>query len=120
MDFGSMGSDVINGVMGVVDTLSGDMTLLAMAGIVIVLSALFMSSLEQLISTTMTALFAYVILGVVWSAYNSDWDFASPVNGVWESFAGADGLTFFTFFMYLIVFAAAIAIINVIKGMVAG
>jgi len=120
MDFGSMGSDVIDGVMGVVNTLSGDMTLLAMAGIVIVLSALFMSSLEQLISTTMTALFAFVVLGVVWAAYNSDWDFAGPVNGVWANFAGDGGLTFFTFFMYFIVFAVGIAIINVVKGMVAG
>ncbi len=120
MDFGSMMNDVINGVTGVANTLTGDMTLLAMAGIVIVLAALFMSSLEQLISTTMTALFAYVVLQVVWAAYNSEWDFAGPVNGVWDSFAGEAGLTFFAFMMYFIVFAVGIAIVNIIKGMVAG
>ena len=120
MDFGSMLNDVTNGLMGVVNTLSGDLTLAAMAGVVILLSALFMSSLEQLISTTMTALFAFVVLQVVWAAYNAEWDFAGPVNGVWASFAGDMGLTFFAFFMYFIIFAVAIAIVNVVKGMVAG
>ena len=122
MDLAGMGTDVLDGVMGVVNTvfMSGDMVTMGMAIAVIILSALFMSSLESLVSTTMTALFVYVVLGVVWAAYNADWDFAGPVNGTWESFAGGDALTFFTFFSYFLVFAVAIAIVNIVKGMVAG
>jgi len=120
MDIGAMGGDIMDGVMGVVNTLSGDMTLLAMALIVIVLAALFMSSLEQIVSTTMTALLGYVVLGAVYEMYQSEWAYEGAVNGVWESFAGAGGLTFFTFFMYFLVFAVAIAVVNVVKGMVAG
>ncbi len=122
MDFAGMGTDVLDGVMGVVNTLfmSGDMVGMGMAIAVIILSALFMSSLESLVSTTMTALLVYVVLGVVWAAYNAGWDFEGPVNGMWESFAGAGGLTFFTFFSYFLVFAICIAIVNTVKGMVAG
>jgi len=96
------------------------MVTLGCAGIAIVLAALFMSSFEQLISTTMTALFAFVVLKIVYGAYQADWDFAGPVNGAWESFAGDGGLTFFTFFTYFLVFAVVIAIVNFVKGMVAG
>ncbi len=120
MDFNAMLTNVTDGLMGVVNTLSGDMTLLAMAGIVIVLAALFMSGMEQLISTTMSALFGFVVLGMVWTAYNAEWAFDGAVNGVWADFAGEGGLTFFAFFMYFIVFGLAIAIVNFIKGMVAG
>ena len=112
--------DVTDGLMSVVDTLSGNMTLLVIAVVVIILAALFMSSLEQLVSTTTTALFGYVVLGAVYTAYEADWAYEGAVNGVWDGFAGAGGLTFFAFFMYFIVFAVAIAIVNIVKGMVAG
>ncbi len=124
MDFSGMLNDVVGGVMGVVNALalSGDYTVLAMAAIVIILAAL-MSPLEQIVSSTMMALFAYVVLGVVWAAYKAEWDFATPVNGAWASFAGtadAVGFSFFHFAMYFIVFAIAIGIVNILKGMVSG
>ena len=119
MDFGAMGGDILDGVMGVTDALMMDYTVLGMAVAVIVLAALFMSSLEQIISTTVTALLAFVVIQVVYNAYGNEWDFMSELDGLWGSFAH-DGFTFFSFLMYFIVFGLAIAIINVVKGMVAG
>lgn len=122
VDFVGMLMEVVDGAIAVAQglALGGDMVTLGLAAAAIILSALFMGSLEQLISTTMTSLFLFVVLQIVYGAYGANWDFSGPVNGVWESFAGADPLTFFTFFSYFIVFAVAIAIVNIVKNMVAG
>ena len=122
IDFMAMIMDVVNSAIGVAQGLAmgGDMITLGIAVGVIVLAALFMSSLEQLISTTMTALFAFVVVQVVYTAFNADWAFDGPVNDMWASFAGDGGLSFFVFFSYFLVFAIAIAIVNIVKGMVAG
>lgn len=120
MDLRAMLTNVTDGLMGVVNTLMADYTMLGLAVAVIILAALFMSSLEQLVSTTMTALLGYVVLGAALVAYNADWAYEGAVGGVWDGFAGDGGLTFFAFFMYFIVFGVAIAIVNIVKGMVAG
>lgn len=125
IDFMAMVMDVVDGAIGVAQGLamSGDMVTLGMAGLAIVLLALIMGSLDQIVSTTITALLAFVVFQVAYAAFVSDWDPSDAVNGVWESFTGTDAvaaLSFFDFGMYFIVFAIAIAIVNVVKGMISG
>ena len=122
VDFVGMLMQVVNGSLDVAMGLatSGDYALLGAAAIAIVLAALFMSSFEQLISSTMVSLFIFVVLQIVWAASKAEWNFSEPINGTWAAFAGDGGLTFFTFFCYFIVFAVLIGIVNAIKGMIAG
>lgn len=122
VDFMAMLMDVVNGSRGVAEglALGGDMITLGIAVAVIILAALFMSSMESLISTTMGALFIFVVAQAVYAASQAGWDFSAPINDAWAAFAGDGGLTFFSFMMYFIVFGLAIAIVNFVKGMVAG
>jgi hypothetical protein len=122
VDFVGMGMELVDGALAVGQNLAlgGDFVTLGIAAVAIVLMALFMSSLESIISTTMVSLFVFVVLKIVYGASQSEWDFAGPVNETWAAFAGDGGLTFFTFFSYFLVFAVAIAIVNVIRNVVAG
>jgi len=122
VDFVGMGMQLLDGALAVGQNLAlgGDIPTLVIAIVAIVLMALFMGSLEGLLSSTMLSLFVFVVLKIVYGAYQSDWDFAGPVNGTWAAFAGDGGLTFFTFFSYFLVFAVAIAVVNVIRNVVAG
>lgn len=122
VDFVGMLMQVVNGSLDVAMNLatSGDYVTLGCALVAIVLAALFMSSFDQLISSTMVSLFIFVVLKIVYGASQAEWDFSGPINGTWAAFAGDGGLSFFTFFCYMIVFAIAIGIVNAIKGMIAG
>lgn len=116
-----LGGDVLGVATGLAT--SGNWETLIMALAAIILFGLFMSSLESIISSTMWSLLLFVVLGVLWGGYKASWDFSGPLEGTWNAFSGAGGaepLTFYLFLCYFIVFGVCIAVVNVVKGMVAG
>lgn len=111
--------DVIAGLMATMDAWIANPYAGGLALVIIILSALFMSELGQVVSTAFTALFVWGLGLVALGAYNSEpqWDFVGQLDSAWAAIAS---LSFFQFFIYLLIFTVLIGLVNLVKGLISG
>ncbi len=118
-------SDIIAGLTATAGAWMDNPYVGGLALVIIVLSALFMSELGQVVSTAFTAIVVWGLGLIVLGAYRAEpqWDFMSQLESSWAALAGTatePGLTFFQFFIYLLIFTVLIGLINLIKGLISG
>jgi len=105
--------DIWNAIHSIVT--SADMITLGIAAVVLLAAGFMMSGMESLVNTTLIALVAFALLGYVRAVTIGKQNAAAYATTDWHNFLG---LPMITLLAYVITFAVAIAVVNLVLGLV--